>query len=548
MSTRSHYLHNLNRIAEDFGSLREARSDYRAAQDSQYLSRRQGLAPGGSTADYHYRNEHKFYETMELCRAVDRDDQVVSQGITRAVDNIIQQGFQVDPQTEDDDVNKILRDSWKSYAEDRFACHYNQKFTFHQLEKLVLRHIFTDGDHVVLPTVAGSIDTQEGHRLRTPRNTKLNVVHGVHLNDEGTPQQYWITRTNVNPLMGVTKVDDIKKYPARNPDGTAATLHLFNPKRVSQNRGVSVLCPILPTVRAHDDIQFAVLVKQEVQACIGILEEMPEIQEGPPQNAKVIGTGEVRDDVPGAATRLLEHLHPGMHIQSAPGAKLSGFNPQIPGEAFIAHSHLILTFIAVNLGLPLCVLLMDASDSNFSGYRSAIAQARIGFREWQNWYIGVFHRPIYEWKVRQWANEKSSRGLALRNAMLRGVNLLAHVWHPPDWDYIQPKTDQEADILEVGGMLTSQRRILARRGLSHRTIVDEIGADADYAIRKFKTIAQKINEDFPDDPDPCHWRDVQCLIRLPQGIQMSLNNEQPGHADKLVAGEPAKKQGATNAA
>ena len=53
--------------------------------------------------------------------------------------------------------------------------------------------------------------------------------------------------------------------------------------------------------------------------------------------------------------------------------------------------------------LPLCVFLLDASETNYSGFRGAIDQARQRWREVQSWMMTSFHGPVYEWKVRQWA-------------------------------------------------------------------------------------------------------------------------------------------------
>ena len=47
-----------------------------------------------------------------------------------------------------------------------------------------------------------------------------------------------------------------------------------------------------------------------------------------------------------------------------------------------------LGILAVNLDLPLCVFLLDASETNYSGFRGAIDQARQRWREIQSWMMG----------------------------------------------------------------------------------------------------------------------------------------------------------------
>jgi len=55
------------------------------------------------------------------------------------------------------------------------------------------------------------------------------------------------------------------------------------------------------------------------------------------------------------------------------------------------------------------VFLLDASETNFSGFRGEIDQARQRWREVQSWRMGSFHGPVYEWKVRQGAVTDQTR-------------------------------------------------------------------------------------------------------------------------------------------
>src|SRR5690606_1028361 len=96
---------------------------------------------------------------------------------------------------------------------------------------------------------------------------------------------------------------------------------------------------------------------------------------------------------------------PGIEYTGAPGEKLTGFSPNIPNAEFFEHARLILTFVAINLDMPLQMLLLDATATNFSGWRGAFDQAKIGFRQIQSWLLKRFYAPVYEWKLRQWIAE-----------------------------------------------------------------------------------------------------------------------------------------------
>ena len=46
---------------------------------------------------------------------------------------------------------------------------------------------------------------------------------------------------------------------------------------------------------------------------------------------------------------------------------------------------MLVGILAVNLDLPLCVFLLDASDTNYNGFRDTIDQARQRWREIPSW-------------------------------------------------------------------------------------------------------------------------------------------------------------------
>jgi capsid protein len=182
----------------------------------------------------------------------------------------------------------------------------------------------------------------------------------------------------------------------------------------------------------------------------------------------------------------------------------------------------------VNLDLPLCAFLLDASETNYSGFRGAIDQARQRWREIQSWYMGSFHRPIYEWKARQWAVADAALRRAVEKAdSLRAslgyipageVNPFAHVWHAQELPYIQPVDDATADILQAQGLLSSPRRLAASRGIDFGDLTDEIIDDNGQRIEVAHAKAQDLNARLGLD---LTWRDTLNLS-LVEGVQVNV--------------------------
>lgn len=490
------------------------KSDYAASKPSRFKRQRTGNLPYGSNADWHTRVDIDYYTIMEQARDMDRNDVIVGQLVTRAVVNTLQEGFSPDPQTGDKKLDRDLRARWDEWANDPDACDIRGEQTFAQLEFLAMRETLVDGDILCLLLREGQLQLVEAHRLRKPLSTKKNVVHGVLLDENRRPLEYWLTKENINPLEAVNLVSDIKPYPARDADGRKIVCHVYDPTRVTQTRGFSALTPVVDAAGMFEDINFAKMVQQQVLSCFTILRERSaEFRGGDP----AAGGEQSNDPLADGTNRLIEGLAPGMQVFGQPGEILKPFNPQIPNAEFIPHVRMILTLVSINLGLPLIVALLDASETNFSGFRGAIDQARMGFRRNQSWLCDRFHVPVYQWKVRQWLAEDAG----LRRAAAKGeINLLRHTWHRPAWPYLEPVKDATADLIRQRNALISPRRLQAERGRDWPTVAREIIDDNALAIVRAKQIAAKVNQKFPDD-DPVHWRELISLP-TPEGTKVSI--------------------------
>ncbi len=493
--------HASTAAADLAAGLTDFQAAYRAAQTSRFRPRLTGVAPMGSDADYHYDFGLKYFQMMEYFRHLDRDDPVIGQGVGRVVENAIQDGFKVDPKTGDEDLDKQLADRWAEWTGDPDACDAAGESDFNRTAELALRSTIIDGDVVLLPLrKEGALEAIEAHRLRTPNQTKKNVIHGVLLDGVRRRLQYWITKEDYGTRSAQIKVADVRKIDTRDRDGYRQVFHVYNPKRFSQTRGVSALAPIADLSGMHDDLQFANLVRAQVAACYAIFHEREVGVTPGAQTARGEQTTQTTSD---GATRTIEGISPGLEYFGAPGESLKGFSPNVPNPEFFPHAMLLLSIIAVNLGLPVAVLLLDPTKTNFSGWRGAVDQARMGFRRIQRFMVARLHKPCYLWKLRQWiadSPELAGQVQALGPAIFR------HGWNTPTWDYIEPEKDARADKLRLGAGLISPRRLQAERGRDWNDIASEIVQDRARLARLALEEANKINTEF--DEAEIDWREL----------------------------------------
>lgn len=493
------------------------RSDYSAAKTSRFRRQRSGVPSAGAGADYHYRSEGDYLRLMELARDYDRNDVLMGSMVDRVATNTIQDGIHVDPSTGDAGLDADLKADWQAWCDDESQCDLAQERTFADMQWQAQRATVVDGDIVALLNRSGAVEMVEGHRLRTPRNTTRSVVHGV-LVDQDTRKrlEYWLTRQDVDPYRTVSRVADMQQYPARDDDGNRLVCHIYHPKRVSQTRGVTAFAPIFDQAGMFEDIAFAKLIQQQMVACFAVIEERQlgfKLPAG--TNEAAIGPQTTETDADGIP-RTLEGMGPGMRIKGAPGSKIHLDSANVPNPEFFPHMRMVIQLVGMNLGLPLVLALMDASETNFSGWRGAMEQAKLGFQMNQRMIYHRLVKPVYQWRVRRRIELESAMQSLFRQL---GPAIFRHTAGYPTWPYVEPLKDASADLLQTRNALISQRRRCAKRNLDWDDLSTEIVDDNAQLIDKAAKKAAELNVKYPELQ--VTWRELACLP-TPDGMTVSM--------------------------
>lgn len=513
------------------------RSDYDAAQagSNRFIRTRKGL---GGSADAHYFSAVKLDQVREYARDMDRNDGVVGPLIDRAVINQLQTGYRLEPNTGDAGLDTELRDRFVEWAGNPRLCDHAWERTYWQQCWYAKRQVYVDGDILRLLTEDGSIQTIEADRLQTPTNTTRNVVHGVRL-DGRRKVGFWVTK---DPGMSrVRNVSDVIQYDAYDSEGNLQALHLYNPqtvKRITQTRGVTALAPIFLRLAMYEDIQFAKLVQQQVVSAIAYFLQRDKDYVG--GNTTM---GVVSEDTDDSNTTDLEKVAAGVVMRGKKGEQLKGISPNIPNAEYFMQVRLILTEIGINLGVPLVLALMDASETNFSGWRGAVDAARQGFRVNQKWFEERELKPVNRWLVRRWLATPAAQG-GLGQSARDNKNVFKHSWGRPAWPYIHPLEDAKASQLKMETLQESPQQVHSEKGTEWTDVVNETVTNWTFAIRAAKKAAADINVEFPDDP-PVHWR--ECLaFQVSDAAKVLMSEPRPADPAPDQAEKNAKSGGTTD--
>lgn len=504
--------------------------NYSATMPSQFRRRRDNL---GGQADAHLAQEFRYWELREYARDMDRNDIIVGQLFDKACDNVLGSGLVPHPATGDEPLNNEIRLMWEEWATDRRLCDYAWRHPFFKLERFALRGMHIDGDHFAIFRNE-QLQLFEGDRVASPDNLNDDVVHGIVLDPKtdrvlkylflnyipGTRKQ----RVRRTPLSVDSK--DITAVPAFDEQGWPNVLHIYDPKRLTQTRGITALAPCFDLVGMFEDINFARLVQQQVVSCIAAF-----IQS---ERDNQWGNRQEQDEDDGSTTTL-EELTPGLVHRLRPGEKIEGFSPGVPGPEFQEHVRLILRLIGGVVGMPLELVMMDTSDTTFHGYRGVLQMARRGFVRQHMSLISTFHRPIYEHLLRSWLPK-------LGRAASKNREIYRHAWQVPGFPYVDPKVEAEADKVRLQNLLISPRRLHAEQGNDFDAIYKETIEDNGKAIDEAQAKADELNKRHKDLEFPINWRDILNMDH-PAGStrQVKETNEAPPAPGAAPKGAPKKE-------
>lgn len=505
--------------------LTTTRNEWRAGKPSRFRSVQLGVAAQGIDADREFRSDAEYFNIVALGRHYEINDRYISSGIRRLVTNVLQGGMTLNPQTGDNGLDKDIKDWFHEWADAPLQCDIRKRLNFRRMVRLALRRIIVDGDVFFLPLEDGRLQMLESHRVRNPAARTRIASLGVQTDGFGAPIRYFVTRREL-PLTQTTVQDtDLQPYDAFDSEGNPNVFHVYDPYRTSINRGISAFAPIPDDPCMIDDTLFALLVKQQSAACFGVMEERPLTDDDDTDDLDDFGVNEIETLEDGFSRTVLD-VGPGMIYRGKPGRKLTAFSPNIPSPETMAHLKAALQVIAINLNLPIQVLLLDAADGNLSQWRGTMDQARMTFREMHDWLIASLHRPVYEWKIRQrLATDKAFA----RASKKRGINVFKHIWNAESYGYIDPLKDAMAEDLQLSRGLRTPLEIHGGRGRDweevHQEITDCYASAVQYAIQKAAEInAALASQIAAGGAVPVTWRDL-IRISVPDGMTVNIQPE-----------------------
>jgi len=486
-----------------------------ARPNNRWMRKRRGLGGSGCA----HLSPYQLWFVRETARHMMRNDPLPGQVTEGLADAIVGHGYRHDPQTGDKGLNDELTGRFSEWADDPLACDWYGERTLHQLAWQAMLQEIGDGE-IFGPLVDdGSVQLMEADYCVSPPETRpaigqesrsgRRIWNGIEFRN-GRREAYYFA-DGVSSYSPAVNPKGVTRYPARDErTGIQVVLHCYATHRVTARRGYTWWHPVMKEAGMLDDLDFSMVLKAQMAAAqAGIMERDPNAQRGDITLGEE--TIETADD---GSTQTEVKIKPGAFVFAPPGATPKMSMAAIPNAEHLNHVKYILKKIGAGLHYPYCVLLLDASETNFTGWRGALNAARKTWIRVRGGHAAQFYRPIYIWQVMRML---PTLGQTARRYAADG-RLFKHRWIAPRWEYIKPSEDARADVTIVDGHLDSRRAVLASRGVDEDQVRAETVADNKQFILDACAAAAAIREAYP--AEQVTWQDV-ARWSLPQGLSRS---------------------------
>ena len=435
-------------------------------------------------------------------RAADRNDGWAWSAINKLVTNIVGCGITPLSKSPDPDFRKALHTkflSWTDFSDaDGLLEYYGQQgqavYTWLSAGECFIRmRDRLPGDGLPVPLQLQLIEPEFCPHTHHGVNGANRIRAGIEFSPIGKRVAYWMYRQRPGDLQDLD-VSQLVRVPAE------TVIHLFDPARPGQIRGIPRLTRALVRFLDLDRFDDATLLRQQIANLFAAFVTPP------------AGTADAELDpltghpVESLGDQAVVGLEPGIVQRLDPGESIEFAKPPDVGNTYGDFMRQQLMGAAVATGVPYEVMTGDMSKVNDRTVRVILGEFRRYVQQMQH-FIVAFQLCQRVWSA--WFDRALLSGaLDVPSAYYDDpLTWRAVEWQPHGWPYIHPLQDVEAQLKAIAGGLNSRSGSAAESGRSAETIDEEQAADRERERRlgltynaAAATPANPLTED-PRDPN-----------------------------------------------
>lgn len=390
-------------------------------------------------------------------RELARDDPYVKQYLRLLRDNVVgDSGFALQVKARNTngllDVigNGQVEQAWAAFGR-KGNCTADGRRSIVDLEKYVTEAMARDGEAFVQivrnrafyhgiafhPIEADLIDEKKNGKARNGNQIRM----GVEVDSYQRPVAYWVRQVHPGDYeFSTSALVESVRLPAEQ------VIHVFDPDRAGQSRGVSWLAPFITTTKMLNGYREAELVAARMAAAkMGFF------------------TSESGEDAPadsydGTVPQI--DVEPGTMHQLPAGVDFKAFDTGHPTNAFGEFEKGILRSMAVGGGVSYASLSGDLSDTSYSSVRQGALLERDAFKGVQRLVLDHFVMPAFE----AWLRHVMEFGFIPLPATRFDKFFSASSFRPRGWQWVDPKSEIDAAVTAMHNGVMSPQAVASQYG------------------------------------------------------------------------------------
>lgn len=385
-------------------------------------------------------------------------------------------------------IEKQIEREWAIWANKRH-CDALRQNNFFELQALACMAWFLNGESFGLikhkePTKYAPYSLRihliEADRISTPNSTQIRlaswmptmtntvgtnkqngnaIYNGVEVSVEGEVVAYWVCNQYPRGSFNGQKKEWVRVKAYGEKTGNPNIIHLMDPERCEQYRGVPFLAPVIESLKQVTRYQEAELMAALVQALYTVFIEVEDDTTEIPFSPAIPDEDRIADD-----DDTVYELGPGAVNILGKGEKAVFADPKRPASGFADFIENMAKMIGAALEIPQEILLRSF-NSSYSASRAALLEMWKAIKTDRARFIADFCQPIYE----IWFAEAVARGRIhapgfFNDPLVRDAWCRAE-WIGPTQGLVRPVEEVQAAILRVQeGFSTRAQETMAMTG------------------------------------------------------------------------------------
>jgi len=471
----------------------------------------------GTSADAEIKSSFKALRNRarQLCR----DNDYARQAVRAIQNNVIGHGIRHQGQVRmlrggklDEAINGRIHEEWEKWMH-KNRCDVSGILGFHDIERLLVRSMAESGEVFVRmikrpfgdSRVPFALQVLEADYLiddEVPQAADGNTVRmGIEVDQYLRPQAYHFYANH----PGDTYAGNARTNGRRIRVPADEVLHLFQPERPGQTRGVSWFASALMRLHMLQGYEEAEVVRARASSALMGFITSPE--------------GELVGDEVYEGERVSE-FQPGVFKYLQPGESVTVPDLNSPDGQLEPFTRSMLRAVAAGVGVSFESISKNFSESNYSSSRLSLLEERDTYRVLQRYMVENFHQQVFE----QWLEMAVLSGaLSLPGYETNPDRYRASRWVPRSWEWVDPQREVAAYKAAVRCGFKTLGQVIAEQG----------GDLEDVLVARQAELAMLDEMDIVTDTDPSEVSDAGLIQARPTGtVDVFGDTEPPAMADE----------------